>query len=140
MTPGSQHRAHDQFLRRSAPPLQGAGLSAWMLEGHLLAHPSVLEANERISTSHIGIGNQGKESQEAGFSTPWPFARVDKERLGQASDQVVRRPNALRTYSDYRKLLENKDVDAVVVTTPDHWHAQIMVDARAGKRCLLRSH
>ncbi len=38
------------------------------------------------------------------------------------------------TYSDYRRLLENKAVNAVVITTPDHWHALQSIDAcRAGK-------
>ncbi len=40
----------------------------------------------------------------------------------------------LRTFSDYRKLLESKDIDAVLISTPDHWHALTTVDAcKAGK-------
>jgi predicted dehydrogenase len=44
------------------------------------------------------------------------------------------RSNSITTYKDYRKLLENKDIDAVIIGTPDHWHCKIMVDAlEAGK-------
>ena len=40
----------------------------------------------------------------------------------------------LKTFSDYRKVLELKDVNAVIIGTPDHWHCKIMVDAcEAGK-------
>ena len=40
----------------------------------------------------------------------------------------------VKTYSDYRKLLEQKDIDAVIIGTPDHWHAFIMIAAcEAGK-------
>lgn len=42
-------------------------------------------------------------------------------------------------YADYRELLANKDIDAVIISTPDHWHARIAVDAvRAGKDVYLQ--
>ena len=42
-------------------------------------------------------------------------------------------------YSHYRELLANKDVDAVVISTPDHWHALIAIDAvRPGKDVYLQ--
>jgi predicted dehydrogenase len=51
---------------------------------------------------------------------------------GKAYDGVT-------TYSDYRELLANKDIDAVVISTPDHWHALIAIDAvRAGKDVYLQ--
>ena len=43
-------------------------------------------------------------------------------------------PNKVERYSDYRKLLENKTIDAVCIATPDHWHALMTIDAiKAGK-------
>ena len=37
----------------------------------------------------------------------------------------------IRVYNDYRKMLEQKDIDVVYVGTPDHWHALMMIDAAA---------
>jgi predicted dehydrogenase len=58
--------------------------------------------------------------------------KVYGEKTGKPFDGV-------KVYHDYRELLTNKDIDAVLISTPDHWHAAIAVDAaRAGKHIYLQ--
>ena len=60
---------------------------------------------------------------------------VDSSHLADAQKKVegVTKKKCAE-YGDYRKLLDDKNIDAVVVTTPDHWHALTTIDAcRAGK-------
>src|SRR5687768_6472131 len=57
---------------------------------------------------------------------------VDKKMLSAAADMVAQRQASKRrprTYSDYRKMLAEKDLDIVLVATPDHWHALPMIAA-----------
>ena len=51
---------------------------------------------------------------------------VLKERSENIKDITGKKP---KIYKDYRKLLDNKDIDAVVIGTPDHWHCLNFVDA-----------
>lgn len=69
------------------------------------------------------------------------FIKTDQVEVGAVCDVWAERtdrarkdaPNA-RAYSDHRKLLEQKDLDLVLIATPDHWHAEITIDAlNAGK-------
>ncbi len=96
---------------------------------------TVLGANERIRLGVIGVGNRGDQLIDAllGNQDAQIVALCDvyEPHLQFASQKVGGKP---RLYGDYRKLLEQKDVDAVVIATPDHWHALQFVDAcRAGK-------
>jgi predicted dehydrogenase len=57
---------------------------------------------------------------------------VDKHMLSQAADRVEARQASRkrpRTYGDYREMLKEKDLDIVMVETPDHWHALAMIAA-----------
>src|SRR5215469_8081212 len=57
---------------------------------------------------------------------------VDKKMLAEAADIVADRQASKkkpRTYTDYREMLKEKDLDIVLVDTPDHWHALPMIEA-----------
>ena len=57
---------------------------------------------------------------------------VDQNMLADAAEQVASRQESKkkpRTYSDYRELLNEKDLDIVLINTPDHWHALPMIQA-----------
>src|ERR1700761_1098999 len=57
---------------------------------------------------------------------------VDSQMLSNAADMAATRQRSKkrpRTYSDYRKMLAEKDLDLVLIAPPDHWHALIMIEA-----------
>jgi hypothetical protein len=94
-------------------------------------------ANERPIFATIGLRNQGwaitqKSFRFADFAA---LADVDSKVLGtnveNTESKQGRKPDA---YKDYRKILDRKDIDAVMIATPDHWHTKIAVEAMyAGK-------
>jgi predicted dehydrogenase len=134
MTTARERITRRDFLRRTG----GAGLALALptiITGNALGGPGVPPASERILIGMIGVGNQGSGNLKAFMKDVIAVCEVDKTRLAEAKDKVEKangKPCA--AYGDYRRLLENKDVDAVVVTVPDHWHALITINAcEAGK-------
>jgi len=100
-----------------------------------LSYSRILGANDRIRMGHIGLGNRGDQVHdgflEHGDQQTIAICDLRPEYLDLAASKS--RSNPTR-YTDYRKLLDNKEVDAVSIATPDHWHALMFVDAcRAGK-------
>ena len=96
---------------------------------------TVLGANDRINMGLIGCGNRG--SMVSGFFTrhsDCQFVAACDVRKDRLDAFVEKGGGRIQAYPDYRRLLERDDIDAVLVATPDHWHAPITVDAcAAGK-------
>jgi predicted dehydrogenase len=95
----------------------------------------VLGANERISVGFIGYGLIGKrhvlDFQEQKDVHLAAVAEVHRGRLREGLALVGK---TAKGYNDFRHLLDRKDIHAVVVSTPDHWHAlQTMLACAAGK-------
>ncbi|HTY62003.1 MAG TPA: Gfo/Idh/MocA family oxidoreductase [Acidobacteriota bacterium] len=149
----------DRFiLRREFIKEAGIGLAASSIlsAGFPTVVPaSVLGPNAPSNRINIGAIGTGRISRGHDMPGVWKFenARIiavcdlDSKRLGEAKDLVngyyskqTGKPYAGVTgYADYRELLKNKDIDAVIVSTPDHWHALVCIHAvAAGKDVYLQ--
>ena len=99
---------------------------------------SVMGANERVLTGHIGTGGMGKRNMQFCMLRDdiQPIAVCDLWELHrrQAVEIVTNKYDAPTTHEYFEEIIENKDIDAVVITTPDHWHAiPSIMAAEAGK-------
>jgi predicted dehydrogenase len=129
--PASRKPSRRQFLQ---------GMAAAGTAGILL--PSVRafgdrSPNDRPVFATIGLRNQGWSitSKSFDFADFAALADVDAKVLGENIEKVEKsqgkKPDGCK---DYRKILDRKDIDAVMIATPDHWHTKIAVEAmKAGK-------
>ncbi len=93
----------------------------------------MVPASSKLVLGFIGVAGRGRESL-----MPW-FARHDDVEIGAVCDVYashLERAAAdtggkARTYTDYRELLADKEIDAVVIATPPHWHSIMALDAMA---------
>src|SRR5579871_1445954 len=95
----------------------------------------VLGANERLRLGFIGVGNRGSQLLDAFVQVKdveiAAGCDVYRPYLDRFSKRFEGRPTA---FADFRNLIDMKDLDGVVIATPDHWHAIMTVLAcRAGK-------
>src|SRR5690606_5560390 len=109
-----------------------------ILPRHVLGGNGFLAPSDRITLGYIGVGKQalGLLGNINGCPETIVLAAsdVDSKKLNRfvelATDANAKKvATPVAGFAKYRELLERKDIDAVVIATPDHWHAQICVDA-----------
>lgn len=96
--------------------------------------------SDRVRVAHIGLGGMGNQHMQWFAALPdadiVALCDVDSTHLlgTLASLRKLKPDTQATTYDDFRRVLERKDIDAVTIATPDHWHAQIaMMAFDAGK-------
>ncbi|MEO5682771.1 MAG: Gfo/Idh/MocA family oxidoreductase [Chitinophagaceae bacterium] len=129
------------FLQQSSL-LLGAGALASAFDNKAFAYfKNRVMPSDQLNIGAIGIKGMGWSNVKAALKVPGvnlvAVCDVDKSvietRLGELGKTGVDTAK-IKTYDDYRKLLAQKDIDAVIIGTPDHWHALIMIHAcEAGK-------
>src|SRR5437899_2477216 len=119
------HSRRKFLASTAAAPLLSAKTSA----------TSAVPPSDRIRVGVIGPGSQGRGDMGV-FLRYKEFeiaalCDVNQENLARALERFETKPD---TYGDYRRLLERKDIDVVIIATPDHWHALHCIHAcQAGK-------
>lgn len=122
-----QRSSRRAFLRKAPTSLAGLSMA-----------PSLLRAagaGDRLTVGVIGAGGRGtwlmKEVERQGCAVA-ALCDVYEQRMDWAEAEL--KGSKPKRYADFEKLLEQKDIDAVINATPDHWHHDVLIAAvRAGK-------
>jgi len=111
---------------------RGEGIQAAALTA--LSYSRVLGANDRIQFALIGCGERGLYVAEIFQKTGQVDVRAVCDVFGDRTDKAVVQAVGAQPFTDHRRLLEMKGLEAVLIATPDHWHKAIAIDAlNAGK-------
>ena len=96
--------------------------------------------SDRVRVAHIGLGSMGNEHlgwfNELSDVEIVALCDVDKVRLGETNNRLIslNKQAKVDTYTDFRYILDRKDIDVITCATPDHWHALIAIMAfQSGK-------
>ena len=123
------------FLKAASAATTGALLSSRL---HALTSdlvPRTIAANDHIQIALIGAGGQGMGDTKTAIQVPGvKLVAVADCYNGRLAHSKELWGNDIFTTRDYNEVLARKDIDAVLIGTPDHWHKQASVDAlKAGK-------
>jgi len=127
------------FLKRCTLAAAATGLPLWVVERQLAAAEEPVKtpsANDRPRLALIGCGGMGNidATNASSYGDIVAVCDVDENRLKAAVTKFTVDGKVPTGFSDFRKLLERKDVDVVINVTPDHWHSIINVAAAKAKK------
>ena len=148
----SEKTSRREFIGKTGLALAGIATAPSVLGAS--SYGRIAGANEKIRVGFIGVGNRGSQLLNLFMQHPdcevaalcdvyEPYTTRDRSQVdpryleiipGQVPKMGEKFPFQPKLYADYRKLLEDKSIDAVCIATPDHWHALQTVHAiEAGK-------
>ena len=130
-----------KFLQNSAIITGGTLLASAFDNNAFAILKNRIAPSDQLNIGAIGVNGMGWADTTSALKIPGvnlvAICDVDQNVIDRRLDDLKKKnvdTSKIKTYGDYRQLLDNKDVDAVVIGTPDHWHALIMMDAcAAGK-------
>lgn len=148
----NEKQSRREFLEKSTK-IGIASALAWGIPS--IVPSTIFGKNAPSNRINIGAIGNGRISRIHDMPEIWKhdFAQivavcdVDSKRVNDAKvlvedyykQKAGKSFKGVKTYEDYRKLLDNKDIDAVVISTPDHWHAIIAIEAaKKGKHIYLQ--
>jgi len=122
------------FLKNCGAAAAATGLPLWFVERELAAasgQAKPLSPNDRPGIALIGCGGMGTgdATNSLRFGEIVALCDVDEGHLARDVEKFTREGKKPAAFSDFRKVLERKDVDVVINATPDHWHTLINIAA-----------
>lgn len=130
-----------KFLQQSAALVAGATVFSSFDKSPFSIFRNGLAPSDQLNIGAIGINGMGWSNVNAALKVPGvnlvAICDVDQSVLDKRKADLSKMNidvSKVKVYTDYRKLLEQKDIDVVIIGTPDHWHALQMIHAcEAGK-------
>src|SRR5579864_6687801 len=93
------------------------------------SYSRVLGANDKLQLGVIGCGERGRHDMSQFMTVPTVNVAAVCDIYGEQIDKARSTATNAKNFTDHRKLLEEKGLDAVLIATPDHWHAAVAIDA-----------
>jgi predicted dehydrogenase len=129
------------FLKQTSGVIAGTAILSALDNKAFAIFKNRFSIADQINIGAIGINGMGWANVTSALKQRGvnlvALCDVDKNVLDKRMNDLAKMnvdASKVKTYNDYRKLLEQKDIDAVIIGTPDHWHALIMIHAcQAGK-------
>jgi len=130
-----------QFLTKTVGLSAGVVGFPYLVRSSALGKVGTVAASERITIGFIGVGDHGRAVNLTNFlgnadAQAVAVCDVETSHMNIARDMVNKKygNKDCATYKDFRRIIERDDIDAVMISTPDHWHVPISImAAKAGK-------
>lgn len=123
------------FLLLSSKSLLSTVSIPTLISRSALAYGTVPSANERIGVAAVGVGRRGSEIYSIATKNPKVQPVCVADVWLPRAECVAQKNRCEVAYQDYRRVLDRKDVDAIMTATPEHWRGLICINA-----CLAGKH